>query len=707
MPSSHVGRRDRFLRHAEQLEYRCVLSATSAASFTTGLDKTAADRPWMTAAADGTSGAAVIWMRVDVSGGVPAIQTLPIWGRFNPADSIDPALSGDATDVFAGMDASVFSGTGTDIATAGPLTLDEFAASAASWHEGVQDYFVVIRSPSDLAITVVTAGFVLAGAPGLPAPTAGDASANPPAITASGSGTATTNEISTNEVSTDALGAMLALARRPVPQEGLLPADQAAAAWLQDARSGSTGGFVLWLSPSAASDQLPRMVPLFARFNPQTDQDPAFGPPEDHHASASFHPADGSDPIAVPVGEGGFDSWPGSDPAVAAGGFLVVHTDSNFEISLMTVLSILTRVPSAWLNSDGSTGGPDVMSGLSGLSVAAGLGGPPAAPTVSLAHDTGSSPTDGVTSDGRLAVSTVPGAQPQYSTDGGRRWTNAFRPHEGRNEILVRQVDSLGRRSDPTSFTFTLDSKAPPRPAVVLAGHVAGGGSMPLRRQADLSVSRVQRSARIEYSVNGGPWASTCTTVEGRNSVRVRQVDVAGNASPASSPLRFQIKTRVDAPRVALARDTGPRSTDRITSDPRLALGGVERGAVVWYSSDDGQTWQRNFSAAEGSNVVLVRQVDRLGNVSAATRFEFTLDRTPPANPVVQTLSQGPSGSSPQLRVTGVETGCRVEYSIQGQPWTESWDAPSRRNAVALRVRVVDQAGNASPAVVTTFRRTA
>ena len=145
MPSSPVGRRDRFLRHAEQLEYRCVLSATSAASFTTGLDKTAADRPWMTAAADGTSGAAVIWMRVDVSGGVPAIQTLPIWGRFNPADSIDPALSGDATDVFAGMDASVFSGTGTDIATAGPLTLDEFAASATTWHEGVQDYFVVLQ----------------------------------------------------------------------------------------------------------------------------------------------------------------------------------------------------------------------------------------------------------------------------------------------------------------------------------------------------------------------------------------------------------------------------------------------------------------------------------------------------------------------------------------------------------------------------------
>ena len=40
-------------------------------------------------------------------------------------------------------------------------------------------------------------------------------------------------------------------------------------------------------------------------------------------------------------------------------------------------------------------------------------------------------------------------------------------------------------------------------------------------------------------------------------------------------------------------------------------------------------------AAVEGRNAVLVRQVDTLGNVSASTRFEFTLDRAAPGRPVV------------------------------------------------------------------------
>ncbi|MFM8537587.1 MAG: hypothetical protein ACKOES_05905, partial [Planctomycetaceae bacterium] len=79
-------------------------------------------------------------------------------------------------------------------------------------------------------------------------------------------------------------------------------------------------------------------------------------------------------------------------------------------------------------------------------------------PTVRLTSDTGPSPSDRITRDGRLTVlGTEPAARVTYSTDGGATWATRVRPVGGRNHVLVRQVDRAGNASPSAGLSFILE----------------------------------------------------------------------------------------------------------------------------------------------------------------------------------------------------------------------------------------------------------
>ena len=91
-------------------------------------------------------------------------------------------------------------------------------------------------------------------------------------------------------------------------------------------------------------------------------------------------------------------------------------------------------------------------------------------PTVSLANDTGVSGSDGVTSDGALAVSGLEaGATWEYSVDGGENWVEGngtgFSLDEGDyadGDVQVRQIDAAGNVSTPGSLgAVTVDQTLP------------------------------------------------------------------------------------------------------------------------------------------------------------------------------------------------------------------------------------------------------
>ncbi|WP_244098726.1 beta strand repeat-containing protein [Burkholderia ambifaria] len=322
------------------------------------------------------------------------------------------------------------------------------------------------------------------------------------------------------------------------------------------------------------------------------------------------------------------------------------------------------------------------------------------APGVALIADSGSNATDHITNVGTLNVSGVEtGAVVEYSTDGGHTWNTSFNAVEGVNDVQVRQTDVAGNTSDPTSFSFTLDTSAA-APGVALTTDSGSNTTDHITNVGTLNLTGVEAGATVEYSTDGGhTWSTGFNAVEGVNDVQIRQTDVAGNTSDPTS-LNFTLDTSAAAPGVALTSDSGSSATDHITNVGALNVSGVETGAVVEYSIDGGHTWNTSFSALEGINNVQVRQTDIAGNTSSATSFSFTLDTSAAAPGIALTTDSG-SGSTDHvtnvgtLNVTGIETGATVQYSVDnGAHWSTSFSAVEGVNDV--QVRQTDVAGNTS-----------
>ncbi|WP_232444225.1 Ig-like domain-containing protein, partial [Burkholderia ubonensis] len=283
-----------------------------------------------------------------------------------------------------------------------------------------------------------------------------------------------------------------------------------------------------------------------------------------------------------------------------------------------------------------------------------------AAPGVALATDSGSSAVDHVTNVGTLNLSGVEtGATVEYSIDGGHTWSTSFSATEGPNDVQVRQTDIAGNTSDPTSFSFTLDTSAA-APGVALTTDSGSSAVDHITNVGTLNLSGVETGATVEYSIDGGhTWSTSFSAVEGANDVQVRQTDIAGNTSSATS-FSFTLDTSAAAPGVALTTDSGSSASDHITNVGTLNVTGVESGATVQYSVDSGAHWSTSFNAVEGVNNVQVRQIDVAGNTSAATSFSFTLDTSAAAPGVALTTDSGSSASDHitnvgTLNLTGVE----------------------------------------------------
>ncbi|MBS4152017.1 Ig-like domain-containing protein, partial [Pseudomonas balearica] len=181
-----------------------------------------------------------------------------------------------------------------------------------------------------------------------------------------------------------------------------------------------------------------------------------------------------------------------------------------------------------------------------------------AAPTVSLTSDTGVSGSDNITNSGALTIGgTETGATIEYSIDGGQTWSSSFTPVEGSNTVAVRQTDVAGNTSAATTVSFVLDTQVA-APTVSLTNDTGASGSDSITNSGALTVGGVETGATVEYSIDGGQtWTDSFSAVEGSNTVSVRQTDVAGNTSGATT-LSFVLDT--SAPNLTV-------SIDPITAD--------------------------------------------------------------------------------------------------------------------------------------------
>lgn len=387
--------------------------------------------------------------------------------------------------------------------------------------------------------------------------------------------------------------------------------------------------------------------------------------------------------------------------------FAYVPIDSEkTSSSTITVAALSPFNPAGYINDE--AGNPSVLTfspaQFSGISIIPA----PSPPAVSLQNDTGRSSSDRVTSDANLSVSGTDSQQVsfQYSADGGASWAGWFVPQEGKNSILVRSVNQYGKASQPKAFVFTFDSESPASPEIGLTNDTGSSDSDNITSDPTVAhdPASIEYGARLEYSTNNGQWSRTINRkllAQGLNTIRARQVDQAGNVSPNTTLVILLDTVAPPEMSVSLPNDTGSSNQDKITADGTINVSGSAAGCTTQYSFNGGQTWHETFSAAEGKNTVLVRQVDIAGNASKPGRLSFTLDTQAPDKPVVvmrnsskefATETYTPGETS--FIASGLVSGDKLEFSTGGQ-WSETF-TPQQGQDLTVSIRRVDRAGNVS-----------
>lgn len=275
--------------------------------------------------------------------------------------------------------------------------------------------------------------------------------------------------------------------------------------------------------------------------------------------------------------------------------------------------------------------------------------GVPATPNVSLAVDTGQSPSDQITKNGNFRVLGVEdGASWSYSSDGGQNWQTGsgttFFLADGSYEagqIRVRQTDAAGNESPAYSNATTV--KIDSEPDELTIDQVTGDDIVSLaEKSAGVTVTgtfepgssvvvtwgSVVKNASVADAE--GKWSVTFLPSEvpadGNRLISASATDIAGN-STIVSPRSIIIDTVApNALGVQLASDTGSFSNDGITKDGTIDISNLEIDGDWEYSTNAGVSWsagsETSFGLGQGvyeANTILVRQKDAAGNIGAST----------------------------------------------------------------------------------------
>lgn len=279
---------------------------------------------------------------------------------------------------------------------------------------------------------------------------------------------------------------------------------------------------------------------------------------------------------------------------------------------------------------------------------------PPPALTVALQNDTGSDAADGITTDYTLNIQgQETGAVIEFSLDAGTTWTTDAPAGLalGDYTLLVRQTDVAGNTSTPAELQFTVAAE----PAALVLALEEDTGSADddlITNNPNIVVTNVATGATVTYFIDGdtvGVSDLPANWSDGTHTIIAVQTDAGGDSDQTT----FTFTLDTVAPDVLeLALENGYRTvgTSIITTDETLDITGLETGATVEYSLDDGQTWSTTAPAglAAGTYTVTVRQTDVAGNVSDVSSITFTLvdDGTSPTDPhqPCGLTSDGPGG---------------------------------------------------------------
>ncbi|MEN3030265.1 Ig-like domain-containing protein [Chromobacterium amazonense] len=316
----------------------------------------------------------------------------------------------------------------------------------------------------------------------------------------------------------------------------------------------------------------------------------------------------------------------------------------------------------------------------------------PSAPTVTgltAATDTGSSSSDGITSDN---APTVQGTAEANSTvtvyvdgtavgtttaDNTGAWFYNVSSSlaDGNHNIRATATDAAGNVSGQSSgYNVTIDTTAPNAPTGLALSAATDTGSSHSDGITDNNQPTITGSAEANSTVtvyvdgtavgtttaNGsGAWSYNLNSplADGNHSIRATATDTAGNVSGQSSGYNVTIDTTApNAPTglaLSAATDTGSSHSDGITDNNQPTVQGtaeanstvtvyVDGTAVGTATANGSGVWSYNLSSplADGNHSIRATATDAAGNVSGqSSGYNVTIDTTAPNAPAVSGLT--------------------------------------------------------------------
>ena len=300
-------------------------------------------------------------------------------------------------------------------------------------------------------------------------------------------------------------------------------------------------------------------------------------------------------------------------------------------------------------------------------------------PAIALSVDTGSSPTDGITSNGQVNVTGVAaGASWQYRYAGGF-WTagngTSFVMPNGSypaSDVQVRQIIE-GFPSVPATNAslWVIDTVTPSAPVITsvdddvvnMTGPISNGGFT--NDTTPTFTGTVEVGATLNVAINGstpqpisvsatGSWTyvPSPTLVDGTYTFSFVATDTAGNVSPATTFTLTVDTVAPSAPIITNVADNVPPVTGAIanggsTNDPTPTFTGtadpgfrlriiVNGGAATFITVPNTGTWTYTPPAlADGTYTFSFVAIDFAGNRSPETAFALTVDTVAPIAPVI------------------------------------------------------------------------
>ncbi len=353
---------------------------------------------------------------------------------------------------------------------------------------------------------------------------------------------------------------------------------------------------------------------------------------------------------------------------------------------------------------------------------------PPAAPVMALVTDTGSSPTDGITTDGTIKISNLEdGATWQYSTD-GTTWfdgsgTSFTLQGDGERTVHVRQTDGGGKQSEEASLTFTIDTTPPAMALVDLFNDTGPNNLDHATRDATICFSDVASGVTRKYSVDNGALSDSYArpTSDGEHTVVVTDTDAAGNSS--SSSLTFMLDTvapvitSLDTATIADRTGYDHLAYQALTNDPSGSIENVSFWSLD--QSQQGGDWQYFLMydslpgmvimsfvadyATKPSYTFTVIATDQAGN---HTSKEVTLYVAPPPPTLALNRDTGLSDSDlltndASLSVSAAAQGVTRSYSVDNSNASAAYTIPTSEGEHTVTVTDTYAGGMSSTSSLT------